>query len=288
VLARATVSVLPQPGHFIDFVWPTFALPAFLAGGTELFRMLDASWQRVALAALSVLAVASGAWFATFQVRAERQVDPAFSMRTDERAAFEWIDSNLTPDDVVVSPSISTNLYLAAMTPAQRYILEAFVADPTDDQIVDRYLRTSAAFGYSADDTFARLDPYDTCRPGERVCEDTASNFPFRSVLPFSEREADLEWSMAYYLLNWEIVQPTRITERIPRWKDDFARIDAEPDPLAGQHAEYLYCGPRERLWPASHPASGLYATVAFEQGDAAVYRLANPSDPGAEAFRGC
>ena len=210
VLTRAAI-LLPQPGHFLDFVWPTFALPALIAGSAELFGMLDEPWQRPAMGALSVVGVVLALWFVAFQVRAERQVDPAFSMRPDERAAFDWIDANVHAGQTVVSPSISTNLYLAVMTPASRYILEAFVADPTDEEIVDRYLRVSAAYGLSEADTFQRLDPYDTCKAGQTTaCEDTAPNFPFRRVLPFDSREADLEGSMAYYLLNWEVVQPTR------------------------------------------------------------------------------
>ena len=288
VLSRAAV-FLPQPGHFIDFVWPTFALPAIVAGGTEYYRMLDASWQRPALGALSVVAVALAVWFPAFQVRAERQVDPAFTIRADERAAFDWIDDNLHPGETVVSPSISTNLYLASMTPASRYILEAFVADPSDEEIIDRYLRVSAAYGLSEADAFGRIDPYDTCKPGQTTaCEDTASNFPFRRVLPFDAREADLEGSMAYYLLNWEVVQPTRILDRFPGWKQSYAALEGSSNPLAGYRADYLYCGPRERLWPASEPATGIHVTVAFQQGEATLYRLVDASDPQAALFRGC
>lgn len=289
ILARATVGLLPQPAHFIDYVWPTFALPLFLGGGTEMYRTLNTDWQRRVLVGMGLTALACAGWFGAFQVRAEREVDAAFAMPSDEYAAFSWLDRHATTGDVVASPSISTNLYLAAMTPAQRYVLEAFVAAPSDDQIIERYLRVSAAFGYSEADTFARIDPYDTCRPQHDVpCEDAASNFPFRYVLPLNEREADLEWSMAYYLLNWEIVQPSRITDRIPAWRDEFARIAAEPDPLAGHPATYLYCGPRERLWPASHPATAIFATVAFQQGEATIYRLAAQSDAGAVPFHGC
>lgn len=288
VLSRAAV-FLPQPGHFIDFVWPTFALPAIVAGGTELFRMMDVRWQRPALAIMTVAAIGVAAWFPAFQVRAERQVDPAFTMRPDERAAFGWIDENIRAGEVVASPSISTNLYLAAMTPASRYVLEAFVADPSDDEIVDRYLRVSAAYGFSEADTFGRLDPYDTCKPGQTTaCEDTASNFPFRSVLPFDAREADLEGSIAYYLMNWEIVQPTRILDRFPRWQAAFAALRRDDNVLAPYRADYLYCGPRERLWAASEPASGIYVTTAYQRGEVTIYRLADRSDARAAPFRGC
>ena len=215
VLSRAAV-IFPQPGHYIDFVYPAFTLPAFIAGGAEIFRMIDRTWQRAAMAALTAGAVAAAVWLVAFQIRVTRDVDPAFSMRSDEHAAFDWMADNVDDGETVVSPSISTNLYVAALTPATRYILEGFIADPTDDEIMERYLRVQVAFGFSEAETFDRLDPYDTCHPGQTtICEDAATNFPFRGVIDdLGAREADLERSMSYYLLNWQIIQPTRILDR--------------------------------------------------------------------------
>ena len=93
---------------------------------------------------------------------------------------------------------------------------------------------------------------------------------------------------MAYYLLNWEITHPETIERRIPAWRERFRELQSQPDALAAYRANYLYCGPRERLWPVEHAASGIRVKVAFQRGDVTLYRIAEPSDADARPFAGC
>lgn len=273
LLSRA-VGVLPQPFHYSDQVWPSVAIPAVIAGGTEMWRGLPE--RRLPLATGVLLAVAAaGLLFAgAVQVRALRQTDAAFALHDDERAAFAWIEEHVAAPETVVSPSLSTNMYVASLTPARRYLREAFVPGPSDDELIDEYLRASAAYGYAVEDVMERLDP---------------AYFPHGAfVNDVREREALLEYSMAFYLLNWQVTDPERITSRLPRWRARYEQLRALGDPLSGgRRADYLYCGPRERLF-AGDGAAGVYVRAAFAQGEATVYELADAGADGAAPFRGC
>jgi hypothetical protein len=59
-------------------------------------------------------------------------------------------------------------------------------------------------------------------------------------------------------------------------------------DPARHYPAEYLYCGHRERYWPVDRAPSGIYVTVAFQQGEVTIYRLAKAGEPQTEPFTGC
>lgn len=289
VLARAP-GVLPQPFHYTLQVWPAFAIPAVVAGGAAMAKLLTRSQQRAASVVLASVAVVGVAHLGVFQTRALQNVDGGFSIRADERAAFDWIDANVHSDETIVSPSVTTNMYVAALTPASKYIKEGFVADPSDDEIVDRYLRTAVAYGFDEETTFTRIDPIFRCTtPDDYRCDPPTSNFPFKDISPgLREREAALETNMAYYLLNWEITHPETIERRIPAWREHFRELQSQSDPLAAYRADYLYCGPRERLWPVEHAASGISVKVAYEGGDVTLYRIGGPSDAGARPFTGC
>lgn len=299
ILVRAPLDV-PQPFHYTLQVWPAFAIPAMLAGGHEIWHVLPDRGRRLATAVLAAAALAGSAQYIAVQVRATNNVDGAFAIRADEHAAFDWIDGHLGRDAVIVTPSITTNMYIAALSRSPKYIRDGFdfiartpdgrSARPSDDEIVDRYLRTQAAFGFSADDTMARLDPIYHCKtPDDYRCHPPTSNFPFKDISPgLREREAALETSMAYYLLNWEITHPETIERRIPAWRERFRELQSQPDALAAYRADYLYCGPRERLWPVEHAASGIGVKVAFQRGDVTLYRIAGPSDASARPFTGC
>lgn len=282
---------IPQPFHYTLQVWPAFAIPAVLAGSREMWLLVaDARIQRTFLGVVSVLGVVAVGHFTTLQLRAIGNIDDAFSMRADESAAFDWIDANVSYPETVASPSITTNMYLAGLTPASRYLYDGFIADPSDEEIVDRYLRVSAAYGFSSADAIDRLDPIYRCASADDpLCARPSSNFPFKD--PSSdlvEREAQLEDSMAYYLLNWEITHPDTIEERLPAWRETYADFLRTPDVLSKYRADYVYCGPRERLWPVEGVAPDTYVTLAFQQGEVTVYRLEDPAVAGARPFIGC
>jgi hypothetical protein len=299
ILVRAPLGV-PQPFHYTLQVWPAFAIPAVLAGGHEIWRVLPERGRPLATTVLAVAALAGSAQYVAVQVRATNNVNDAFAIRSDEHAAFDWIDGHLGRDDVIVTPSITTNIYIASLSRSPKYIRDGFDfiartqdegnARPSDDEIVDRYLRTQAAYGFSEDVTFARIDPIYRCKTADDYrCAKPSSNFPFKDVSPvLREREAALEDTMAYYLLNWEITHPETIESRMPAWRERYRELQAQPDPLSAYRADYLYCGPRERLWPAVIDAPSLSVTVAYQQREVTLYRIAAPWDTGGQPFRGC
>lgn len=270
-----TTGLVPQPEHYVTQVWHVFAIPAFIAGGAELALMLPRRLVRPAAWAVAVLAVGGVVYLGTFQLRATREVQASFAMPADEQAAFDWINVNVRDDQTVVSPSVNTNMLLSPLTPAGRYLEDGFFTRISDDEIIDRFLRAQAAFGYSVQDVFARLDP--------------ANGYPTtdRSV-PADQLERHFEDSATYFSFNWEIIRPERIAARLPEWRARYRALLNQPNVLGAYQANYLYCGRRERYWPAVNPAPGTYVTVAFQQGEATIYRLTTASDPQAQLFRGC
>jgi hypothetical protein len=143
----------------------------------------------------------------------------------------------------------------------------------TDDEIIDRYLRASAAFGYTSDAAIGRLDP--------------ANGIPIPGTeLPPDDVPRYVERSMIDYLLNELVDRPATIRARIPGWRSQLDALKGEPGVLTAHRAEYLYCGPLERLWPVDRPAPGTLVSVAFQQDQVTVYRLGGV--PGAAPFRGC
>lgn len=274
VVLASIHGVIPQPWHYRSQVFSVFALPALFAGGAALVRMLPRPGVRAAAAALAAAAVLSTAYVVVFQVRGIREVNASFAVSRDEDAALRWIRANVRGDETVVSPSIITNWYLASLTPASEYIMGGFNPVAGDDELIDRYLRVSIAFGYSEDATFARIDPY--YAP------------PLDEDAPPDELVRETEESVAYYTYYSETDNPAKLAERIPAWRRRYEKLQSEPDILAAYPAQYLYCGERERLWPAERPASNIFVTVAFQQGGVTIYRLADASQPGTLPFRGC
>ena len=135
-----------------------------------------------------------------------------------------------------------------------------------------------------------RLDPIYHCKtPGDYRCATPSSNLPFKDISPdLHQREATLETNLAYYVFNWDIAHPDTIASRIPAQREGFRELQSHPDPLAAYRADYLYCGPRERLWPVEHAASGISVRVAYQRGEATLYRIAKASDADARPFTGC
>jgi len=265
----------PQPEHNVTQVWHVFAIPAFIAGGADLALMLPRRLVRPASWAVAVLAVGGVVYLGAFQLRATREVQASFAMPADERAAFDWINANVRDTQTVVSPSVNTNMLLPALTPAGRYLEDGFFSRISDDEIIDRFLRAQAAFGYSEQDVFARLDPANGYATTDRS-------------VPAAQLERHFEDSAAYFSFNWEITRPERITARLPEWRARYRALLTQSNVLGAYQADYLFCGRRERYWNAVRPAPGTYVTVAFRQGAATIYRLTTSSDPRAQLFRGC
>lgn len=143
-----------------------------------------------------------------------------------------------------------------------------------DDELIDRYLRVSIAFGHGEDDVFQRIDPYHP--------------LPFDTNDTADELMKDTEQSVAYYTFYSETDHPEELAERLPDWHERFESLEGESNVLAAYPADYLYCGDRERLWPVQREPSGIYVTVAFHQGTVTVYRLTDESNPDAQSFTGC
>lgn len=266
---------VPQPDHYLTQVWHVFAIPAFVAGAGELAVMLPRRNVRAAAWTTGVLAVMALAYVVGFQVRGTDQTEAAYAMPSDERSAFDWIESHVSEGDVVVSPSINTNMLLPALTPADRYLEDGLSSEAPDDEIIDRFLRAQAAFGYSEEDVFARLDP--------------ANGYPTTDQdVPEDQLERHFEESAAYFSFHWQITHPERIAERLPEWREEYETLLRSENVLGRYRADYVYCGHRERFWPAASPGAGPFVTVAFQQGEATVYRIVSASDTGAKRFAGC
>jgi hypothetical protein len=272
----ATTGLVPQPDHYLSQAWPLFSLPLFISGATGFIRSLSLRHQRVASAALALVAVGGGCYFVVFQTRAMRQLNESYALRADEDAAFRWMRANLHHDETVVTPSRSTNLLLASLTPAYVYVpygSSAVGSKAPDDEISDRYLRASAAFGYTAGAAIGRLDP--------------ANGIPMPDRdLPREEIPTYVERSMIDYLLNELVARPATVNSRIPGWRAQFEALKAQNGVLGKYPAAYLYCGPRERLWAVDAASPGTTVTVAFHQDAVTIYRLSNA--PDAVPFRGC
>jgi hypothetical protein len=272
----ATTGLVPQNDHYLYQAWPLFSLPLFISGAAGFIDGLSLRRQRLASIALALAAVGGGCYFVVFQTRAMRQLNASYALRADEDAAFRWMRTNLHQDETVVTPSRSTNLLLASLTPAYVYVpygSSAVGSKASDDEIIDRYLRASAAFGYTVDSAIGRLDPANGIPRAERE-------------LPREEIPRYVERSMIDYLLNELVDRPATVNSRIPSWRAQFEALKPLSGVLAKYPAAYLYCGPRERLWVVDAASPGTTVTVAFHQDAVTIYRLSNA--PDAVPFRGC
>jgi hypothetical protein len=153
---------VPQEDHYLYQAAPAFSIPLFAAGTVEFLRWLDDRYARVAVATIGALAVAGALHFPAFQARAIESLDQDYALRPDEAAAFEWLRDNARDDATVVTPSRSTNWYIVSLTPAYVYVpygSGAVGSRAGNEEIIDRYLRASAAFGYTTEAAIGRLDP---------------------------------------------------------------------------------------------------------------------------------
>jgi hypothetical protein len=274
IVLASTHGFIPQSWHYRSQVWGVFAIPLVLAGGAGLVQLLGRREARVAAGAFAVAAVCASVYVGAYQIRAIREVDASYAVSDDEAAALQWMRANVHGDQTVVSPSIVTTINVAAMTPASEYIMGGFNPVANDDELIDRYLRVSIAFGHGEDDVFQRIDPYHP--------------LPFDTNDTADELMKDTEQSVAYYTFYSETDHPEELAERLPDWHERFESLEGESNVLAAYPADYLYCGDRERLWPVQREPSGIYVTVAFHQGTVTVYRLTDESNPDAQSFTGC
>lgn len=277
VLAGVT-GVVPQPWHYVTQVWGVFAIPAIVAGAVAFVRMVPGNFRRAGSLAFAALAVVAIAHFAIFQARAIRHTDASFAVTADEHAALSWIDDHVTSAETVASPSITTNLYLASLTPADEYIAEGGFSKATDAELIDRMLRVQAAFGYSEDDVFSRLD-----------VTDDSGGFPVNdNVGTPAQLERKLERFLAFYTLSFEITDQSAFDARVETWRPTYRSLTADHDVLAPYAADYLYCGQRERIYGGGTASPGTMVMIAFEEGDVTIYRRVEAGSPGARSFTGC
>lgn len=271
--------VIPQVWHYHTQVWGIFAIPAVLAGGAALAsRVRMPSLARPALAATGIVAVASGLYLVVLHARFISDTDAAFAISRDEDAAFDWLRDHASSSDTVVSPSVSTNLYLASLTSSAQYLAEGGFSTATDEELLERLLRAQAAYGYSEDEAFSRLDI-----SGE------FAGFPVNDpTLSTEELERDLENYLAFFSFSFEIEAQAEFTARVESWRPRYRELLASDGVLAAYPAEYLYCGPRERYFGAVDPAPGTYVVPAFESGDVVVYEIVDAATDRAVEFEGC
>ena len=275
LLPASTTNWLPQTDHFLFQAWPVFSVPLFIAGGVEAAHRLRPDLRRQAALGLAAAGLLGSLHFAVVQVRGLQAVDDTYAMPSDERAAFGWMETNLSAGDTVVTPSWITNQLVAVMTPASTYLADGFVTRVSNDELLDRYLRTSAAFGIDKDTAFYRIDPARDVPTSDRT-------------VPGDELERYYDSSMAYYLFNEGIRRPREILAQTEPWLAEYSLLLGEGEVLRAYDADYLFCGHRERSWPAGQAAPGLRVETAFREGDTVVYRIVAADTPGAVEFRGC
>jgi hypothetical protein len=275
LLPASTTDWLPQTDHFLFQAWPVFAIPLLLTAGVELARMLPPASKSFARAAFVAAGVAAFAYVAAAQIRGLDAVDDTYAIPSDEHAALRWMAVNLSEDDTVVTPSWISNQLVAALTPASTYLADGFLTRASTDELVDRYLRVSAAFGTNEETTFYRIDP--------------ARDVPVSDkTIPADELELHYDTSMAYYLFNEGIRRPQSLTGRFDDWRAQFSALQNAAGILEAHDADYLFCGHRERAWSDAGRPVGVWVTVAFHEGRAQVYRIVPPETPGADRFAGC
>jgi hypothetical protein len=278
LLLGMTTGLVPQPDHFMYQAWPPFSLPLFIAGATEFARRLRPTYARVGAASLAVVAAAGLVYMGAFQARAMDRLGRSYALSPDEDAAMRWIAEHAGNGEVIVSTSRTTNILVVSLTGARVYVpygSSAVGSKAETDEIIDRYLRASVAFGYTAESTFYRLDPANGIpRPEKDVPRDEIPEY--------------VERSMVDYLLNEFVASPEKVISRLPAWRSQFDALQSERGVLGRYRAGYLYCGPRERLWAGDAPAPGTFVRTAFQQGRVRLYRLSDASDPDAQPFVGC
>ncbi len=281
LMLAPTTGLIPQPWHYHTQVWGVFAIPAVAAGGMALLQSPSVarfvSGGR-ALAVLSVVAAVCAAYVVAMQARALAQTDDAFAISRDERAAFDWLRAHTGEGDTVVSPSITTNLLLASLTPASEYLADGGFSTAHDEELIERILRVQAAFGYSEDAAFSRLN-----------VRNEFDGFPVNDATATTrDLERDLEEYLAFYSFSFEIGDQDAFTDRVESWRPRYRELQRQNNVLDSYPASHLYCSHRERFFEAAAPAPGTYVRTVFSEGDVTIYALTHSDAEGAQPFKGC
>ena len=279
LILGSITGVVPQPWHYHTQVWGVFSIP-IAAWGVHLMQRSGFVQEhvRVFAGALAVVAVVSLAYVIATQTRAIVSTNEAFAVADDEHAALNWISDNVESDETVVSPSITTNVLLASLTSASQYMGEGGFSTTTDDELMDRLLRAQAAYGYPEDAAFGRLNVYDEFE-GYPVNNQGGSK---------AHQERALEQYLGFYTFSFEVSDKATFTERMNAERPRYAALRRTDDVLAPYPANYLYCGHRERYFPAEGVAPGTWVRVAHQSGEYMVYEIVAAEAPGAFEFTGC
>jgi hypothetical protein len=276
-----TNGLIPQPWHYHTQVWGVFAIPAVVAGIAALVQLPWIARFATAgrtLAAVSIVGAVGAAYVVVLQARALAQTDDAYAITKDEDAAFAWLRENTDAADTVVSPSVTTNLLLASLTPASEYLADGGFSAARDEELIERVLRVQAAFGYGEDDAFLRLN-----------VNNEFDGFPANDATAATrDLERDLEEYLAFFSFSFEIRDQDAFTGRVESWRPRYRELLASSDVLSAYPADYLYCGPRERFFAAESPVPGTYVRGAFTAGDVTVYEIVAVDESGAREFAGC
>jgi hypothetical protein len=212
------------------------------------------------------------------QGRAIVETDAAFAISNDEDGMFSWIRANIEDDETIVSPSITTNLLLASLTPASQYLSEGGFSMAEDEELIDRILRAQAAYGYTEDEAFSRLDVHGEF-DGFPVNDATGST---------AEKEEELEDYLAFFTFSFEITDQNAFQNRADSWRTRYRGLLLQDDVLGPYPADYLYCGHRERFYVTQPPAPGTYVRLAYQSGDVMLFQIVDQSVAGATEFAGC
>jgi hypothetical protein len=275
LVPASTRDFLPQTDHFIFHTWSSFAIPLAIAGSVEGYRMLPQSVRPVATAAVGVCAVLGAVYFTAIQGRAANQIDETYAVAPDEYAALQWIERNLGEEDTVVTPSWVTTQQVALLTSASTYIASGSLTRIPNEEVADRYMRVSAAFGIDEDTVFYRIDPAREAPSNDRT-------------VPRDALERHYDESSSYYLFNEAISRPRLITDHFPAWRQKYSGYLETASVLGAYDSDYLFCGHRERFWPLQGAAPGTWVEDAFRQDNAAVLRIVPEGTQGAREFAGC
>jgi hypothetical protein len=281
LVLTAVEGLVPQEWHYQTQVWGVFSIPLFVAGGATIWSWLGERERRVprgAYVAAGALAACALVYAGALQSRAIAITDEGYVVTDDEDAAFAWMRSHLGEGDTVVSPSITTNLLLASLTPTSQYLADGGFSHAGDDELIARMLRVQAAYGYSEDDVMRRLSI-----DGEH------EGFPLHE--PTTDEHAQerlLENYLSFFIFSFEIEDQAWFKGRTASFAAPYEALLATDDPLSAYPAEYLYCGHRERYFDEASPAPGTYVRVAFERGDVALYERVDRGDVVAVTFSGC
>jgi len=271
--------LVPQPWHYHTQVWGVFAIPAVVAGGVAITSSLRfPQAPRAAYTVAAVIALTSAGYIAALQTRAITDSSAGYVLSSDEKMAFAWMRDHLDEGDTVVTPSVSTNLLLASLTPAYQYLADGGFTYADDDELSERMLRVQAAYGYREEDAMRRVS-----------LADEFEGFPLNDPGPgIAEQERLLEGHLAFFLFSFEILDRDTFTRRAQdEWLARYRELLATDDPLQAYPAEYIYCGPRERYFDAAAPARGTYVRVAFSHGDVTLYERVE-AGAGSTEFAGC